>query len=67
VVALFEDAGFTARASYYDFLSTPLAGLFPSWRFGYRAARLADEGIIHVPLLRALGSNFELIARRPNL
>ncbi len=67
VVELFNDAGFTAHASYYDFLSTPLAGLFPSWRSGYRAARLADEAIIRVPLLRALGSNFELIARKANL
>ncbi len=67
VVSLFRDAGLTARAGYYDFLSTPLAGLFPSWRFGYRAARLADEAIIRTPLLRALGSNFELIAQRPIL
>jgi SAM-dependent methyltransferase len=67
VVALFENAGFTTRACYYDFLSTPLAGLFPSWRVGYRAARLADEAIIRVPLLRTLGSNFELIAQNPNL
>jgi SAM-dependent methyltransferase len=67
VVALFKEAGFAAHASYYDFLSTPLAGLFPSWRIGYRAARLADEGIIRVPLLRALGSNFELLARKPKL
>jgi 2-polyprenyl-3-methyl-5-hydroxy-6-metoxy-1,4-benzoquinol methylase len=67
VVALFEEAGFTAHSSYYDFLSTPLAGLFPSWRSGYRAARLTDEAIIRVPLLRALGSNFELIAKKPNL
>ncbi len=66
VVTMFDEAGFTARASYYDFLSTPLAGLFPSWRFGYRAARLADEAIIRMPLLQALGSNFELLARRPS-
>jgi 2-polyprenyl-3-methyl-5-hydroxy-6-metoxy-1,4-benzoquinol methylase len=67
VATLFEDAGFLAHARYYDFLSTPLAGLFPSWRAGYRAARLADEAIVRVPLLRALGSNFEMLARRPNL
>jgi SAM-dependent methyltransferase len=67
VAALFQDAGFAAHASYYDFLSTPLAGLFPSWRAGYRAARLADEAIVRVPLLRALGSNFELLAQRPKL
>jgi SAM-dependent methyltransferase len=66
MVALFRHSGFTAQKSYYDFLSTPLAGLFQSWRNGYRAARLADEVLVRVPLLRALGSNFELIARKPS-
>ena len=61
---LFQTAGFNARTSYYDFLSTPFAGLFQSWRAGYRAARFADEVLIRVPLLRALGSNFELLARK---
>jgi SAM-dependent methyltransferase len=64
ILALFQRAGFTAQASYYDFLSTPFAGLFQSSRMGYRATRLADEVLIRVPLLRALGSNFELLARR---
>jgi len=62
--ALFAAAGFHARAGIYDFLSTPLAGLFPSWGFLYRMARVADEAVIRVPGLRALGSNFELIARK---
>jgi len=61
---LFQTAGFNARTSYYDFLSTPFAGLFQSWRAGYRAARFADEMLIRIPLLRALGSNFELLATK---
>lgn len=63
MLALFTKAGFTARIRYYDFLSTPLAGLFPSWRSGFRAARMLDELLIRVPVLRALGSNFELIGQ----
>ena len=62
-VAPFREAGFEARFRYYDFSSTPLAGLFPSWRFGYRVTRALDEALIRTPLLRALSSNFELIAR----
>ena len=62
---LFESAGFLCRGGFYDFVSSPLAGLFPSWRSGYRAARLLDELVIRVPGLRRLGSNFELLARRP--
>lgn len=61
----FVDAGFGeagATASYYDFVSTPLAGLFPSWRFGYRATRVVDELLIRTPGLRRLSSNFEITA-----
>jgi SAM-dependent methyltransferase len=64
IVRLFRAAGFQIRSRCYDFVSTPLAGLLPSWGFGYRAARLADEALIRIPLLRALGSNFEWIARK---
>ena len=63
MAALFTQAGFEAWTSYYDFTSTPLAGLAPSWRAGYRAARMLDEALIRVPLLRALSSNFEVIAK----
>ena len=62
--ALFRSAGMEARFHYYDFLSTPLAGLFPSWRWGYRAARSIDEALIRTPGLRALSSNFEVVARK---
>jgi ubiquinone/menaquinone biosynthesis C-methylase UbiE len=65
VTACFQQAGFEARSRYYDFFSTPLAGLFPSWRFGYNVTRTLDELLIRLPLLRAVSSNFELIARKP--
>ena len=65
VAALFEQAGFAVVGGYYDFGSTPLAGLLPGWAFGYRLARLADDGLVRTPGLRHWGSNFELIATRP--
>ena len=61
---LFRDAGFEARIEMYDFLSSPLAGLFPGWRAGYRAARALDGAILRIGPLQRLGSNFEVIARR---
>lgn len=60
---LFRAAGFDARVEIYDFGSSPLAGLFPGWRAGYRAARWLDDGLLRVPALRRRGSNFEVIAR----
>jgi len=62
--ALFRNAGFDARVEMYDFGSSPLAGLFPGWQWGYRAARAVDEAILRVGFLRRLGSNFEVVARR---
>jgi SAM-dependent methyltransferase len=62
--ALFRQSGFEARHDYFDFASSPIAGLFPSWRAGYLASRAADNVIVRLPLLRRLGSNFEIIARR---
>jgi 2-polyprenyl-3-methyl-5-hydroxy-6-metoxy-1,4-benzoquinol methylase len=62
-VALFRDAGFEARSRIYDFTSTPLAGLFPSSPSFYRVVRATDEVLIRIPLLKQIGSNFELIAR----
>lgn len=61
---IFRKAGFACRCEYYDFLSTPLAGLFPGWSGGYRVARVVDEALVRLPLLRRLGSNFELIASK---
>lgn len=62
--ALFRQAGYLTSTRWFDFCSTPLAGLFPSWRAGYRAARVLDGALTAVPGLRALSSNFELIGRR---
>jgi SAM-dependent methyltransferase len=62
--AVFADAGLDTRFSYYDFISTPLAGLFPGWSAGYRAARLLDEPLIRFPVLRRVSSNFEIVALR---
>lgn len=59
--AIFARNGFESRFDYYDFVSTPLAGLFPSWRAGYRAMRAADELLIRMPGFRRLSSNFEVI------
>ena len=63
--APFRAAGFETATRWFDFASTPLAGLFPSWATGYRVARVLDEALTRVPLLCELSSNFELIARRP--
>jgi cyclopropane fatty-acyl-phospholipid synthase-like methyltransferase len=60
----FRAAGFRCRTRFYDFVSSPLAGLLPGWRSGYRAARLLDEALIRTPGLRRWGSNFELLAWR---
>ena len=62
---LFLAAGFDASLEYYDFASSPLAGLCPSWRAGYRAARALDGAVLRIPSLRRLGSNFEIRARLP--
>lgn len=65
LVDLFRRLGFDARHDIYDFGSSPLAGLLPSWRLGYDAARRLDDLILRVPALKKLGSNLEIIARRP--
>ncbi len=61
---LFRRAGFEVRTHMYDFGSSPLAGLFPGWRFGYGLARRADDLILSAPALRRRGSNFEILAKR---
>jgi SAM-dependent methyltransferase len=60
---LFERHGFAAESRIFDYLSVPLAGLFPQWRAVYQLARAADAVLTRIPLLRASGSNVELIAR----
>jgi SAM-dependent methyltransferase len=59
----FQEAGFDVTTHWFDFVSTPLAGLFPSWAIGYGMARILDEGLTGCIGLRALSSNFEVIAR----
>ena len=59
--AIFANAGFQTRVSMYDFCSSPLAGLFPGWRAGYRLARVVDDAVLRTPL-RRWGSNFEVVA-----
>jgi len=60
---LFRDVGFEVRQPMYDFGSSPLAGLFPGWRVGYRAGRRLDDWLLRVPALARRGSNFEIVAR----
>ena len=67
VKRLFESNGFGCELSYYDFGSTPLAGLAPSWAAGYQAARFVDDLVVRVPLLRKLSSNFEILAKKVDL
>jgi SAM-dependent methyltransferase len=67
VKRLFEAEGFGCELSYYDFGSTPLAGLAPSWAAGYKAARIVDDFVARVPWLRKLSSNFEILAKKADL
>ena len=62
-LTLFRGAGFEARIEMYDFVSSPLAGLFPGWRAGYRLARVVDDAILRLEPLRRRGSNFEIVAQ----
>ena len=57
---LFRSAGFATQVTTYDFGSSPLAGLFPSWAAGYRLARRLDDVLLRSALLRHRGSNFEI-------
>jgi SAM-dependent methyltransferase len=61
----FQSAGFDVVTNWFDFLSTPLAGLFPSWTTGYRLARILDGPLTRCPGLRRVSSNFDFVAARP--
>jgi SAM-dependent methyltransferase len=67
VKRLFDSNGFGCQLSYYDFGSTPLAGLAPSWTAGYQVARIVDDLIVRVPGLRKLSSDFEILAKKVGL
>ncbi len=60
---VFDRHGFDAETRMFDYLSVPLAGLFPSSRAMYRVARAVDGLLTRVPLLRDTGSSVQLIAR----
>jgi SAM-dependent methyltransferase len=60
--ALFENVGYGVKANWFDFFSTPLAGLLPSWKTGYYLVRALDDAAVTIPLLRRLSANFELLA-----
>ncbi len=62
---LFRARGYTVRVNWFDFLSTPLAGLLPSWGAGYRVSRAVDHALVKVPGLRELSANFDLVATTP--
>jgi SAM-dependent methyltransferase len=62
---LFRHEGYTAQTEWFDFVSTPLAGLVPSWKTGYAAARVVDDALIKIPVLSRWSANFELIASLP--
>ncbi len=42
---LFRRAGLRTQAGIYGLASSPLAGLLPGWRAGYRAMRAADARV----------------------
>ncbi|HEY7388189.1 MAG TPA: class I SAM-dependent methyltransferase [Bryobacteraceae bacterium] len=63
--ARFTRAGYSVETEWFDFVSTPLAGLLPSWRTGYTAARAIDHALVRVPWLRRWSANFELMAQAP--
>lgn len=65
MLELFRGSDCDARASIYDFGSSPLAGLFPGWAAGYRMARRLDDALLRLRPLRERGSNFELLVRMP--
>jgi SAM-dependent methyltransferase len=60
---LFGAAGFDARVETYDFGSSPLAGLFPGWGWGYGLAREFDDWLLGFEWCRRRGSNFEIVAK----
>lgn len=63
IVRMFASRGYRASRQWFDFVSSPLAGLFPSGARLYRAGRALDEALIRIPGLNLMSSNFEIIAR----
>jgi cyclopropane fatty-acyl-phospholipid synthase-like methyltransferase len=63
VTDAFRQQGFRVRRHWYDFGSTPIAGLFPSSEAAYAVARTVDNLLIRIPGINLLSSNFEVVAR----
>ena len=64
IASQFEEFQFRVRTGWYDFWSTPVAGLLPGCRSIYRLARITDDLLVSIPGIRALSSNFELVLTR---
>jgi SAM-dependent methyltransferase len=64
LAAIFQNSGYRTSTGWFDFASTPLAGLLPSWKSGYRLCRLLDHALIRMPLVSRWSANFELLALR---
>ncbi len=60
---LFGKEWSSVQSAMYDFGSSPMAGLFPGWRTGYRISRRIDDILLRLPFLSRLGSNFEIVAK----
>lgn len=63
-LARVKQAGFEATVAWFDFWSTPVAGLWPESLSCYHMAWWIDRLLTRIPLLRRLGSNFEIVARK---
>ncbi len=63
VCELFRRHGLAVECRMYDFLSTPLAGLFGRARAIYRLSRILDNLLVRTPLIARMASNFEIVAR----
>lgn len=59
----FRNSGFAVEMGWYDFGSTAMAGLLPSWRMGYRASRVVDNLLTRIPIFNMMSGSFDITAR----
>lgn len=64
VAKALEGSGWRGEVGFYDFASTPVAGLWPGWEGGYRISRGVDAVLKRIPGIRALGATLEIVATR---
>lgn len=64
VARALAESGWRGEVGFYDFGSTPVAGLWPGWVGGYLLSRRADAVLKRIPGVRALGATLEIVARR---